>query len=101
MSSPIRSSKTPFTLKKQEIVSIGRTSVSLYPKVEGGWSDAEKSMAFQQIKAALAQAYLDQRARILALADRLDLMTTAESILADWERRFNRHWADFAYLTIL
>ena len=101
MSSPIRSSKTPFTLKKQEIVSIGRTSVSLYPKVEGGWSDAEKSMAFQQIKAALAQADLDQRARILALADRLNLMTTAESILADWERRLNRHWADFAYLTIL
>jgi hypothetical protein len=28
-------------------------------------------------------------------------MTTAESILADWERRLNRHWADFAYLTIL
>ena len=101
MSSPIRSSKTPFTLKKQEIVSIGRTSVSLYPKVEGSWSDAEKSMAFQQIKAALAQADLDQRARILALADRLDLMTTAESILADWERRLNRHWADFTFLTIL
>jgi hypothetical protein len=53
-------------------------------------------MAFQQIKAALAQADLDQRARILALADRLDLMTTAESILADWERRLNRHWDNTA-----
>ncbi len=70
-----------------------------YPKVEGSWSDAEKLMAFQQIIAALAQADLDQRARILALADRLDLMTTAESILADWERRVNRHWADFSFLT--
>ena len=91
MSSPIRSSKTPFTLKKQEIVSIRRTSVSLYPKVEGGWSDAKKSMVFQQIKAVLAQADLDQPARILGLADRLDLMTTAESILADWECQLNRH----------
>ena len=56
MSSPIWSSKTPFTLKKQEIVSIGRTSVSLYPKIDGSWPDAEKAMAYQQIKAALATA---------------------------------------------
>lgn len=101
MSSPLRSLKTPFTPKKQEIVSIGRTSVSLYPKIDGSWPDAEKAMAYQQIKAALATADLDQRARILTLADRIDLMTTAESILADWERRLNRHWADFSHLTIL
>ena len=58
-------------------------------------------MVYQQIKAALATADLDQCARILTLADRIDLMTTAESILADWEQRLNRHWADFTNLTIL
>jgi hypothetical protein len=58
-------------------------------------------MVYQQIKAALATADLDQCAQILTLADRIDLMTTAESILADWERRLNRHWADFTNLTIL
>ena len=40
-------------------------------------------MAFQQNKTALASADLDQKARILALADRSDLMLTAESSLAD------------------
>ena len=64
MSSPIRSLQTPFTLKKQEIVSIGRTSVSLYPKIDGSWPDAEKAIAYQQIKAALVTANLDQRAQI-------------------------------------
>jgi hypothetical protein len=101
MSSPIRSLKTPFTLKKQEIVSIGRTSVSLYPKIDGSWPDAEKAMVYQQIKAALATADLDQHVQIRTLADRIDLMTTAESILADWERRLNCHWADFSHLSIL
>ena len=48
-------------------------------------SDPEKAMAFQRNKMALASAELNQKARILALADRLDLMLTAESSLADWE----------------
>ena len=55
--------------------------------------DPEKAMAFQQNKTALASAELDQKARILALADWLDLMLTAESSLANWER--------FANLSIL
>ena len=64
-------------------------------------SDPEKAMAFQQNKTALASAELDQKARILAMADRLDLMLTAESSLADWERKLRRNWANFANLTIL
>jgi hypothetical protein len=50
-------------------------------------SDPEKAMAYQQNRTALATADLDQRACILALAERLDLMMTAESRLADWERK--------------
>jgi hypothetical protein len=42
-------------------------------------------MAYQQIKAVLTTADLDQCTQILTLADRIDLMATAESILADWE----------------
>ncbi len=64
-------------------------------------SDPEKAMAFQQNKTALALADLNQKARIVALADRLDLMLTAKSSLADWERKLHRNWANFAYLTIL
>ena len=63
--------------------------------------DPEKAMAFQQNKTALALAELDQKARILAMADRLDLMLTAESSLADWERKLRNNWANFANLTIL
>ena len=64
-------------------------------------TDLEKVMAFQQNKMTLATANLDQKARILAFADRLDLMLTAESSLANWERKLHRNWANFANLLIL
>ncbi len=64
-------------------------------------SDPEKAMAFQQNKTALASANLNQKECILALADRLDLMLTAESSLADWERKLCNNWANFANLSIL
>ncbi len=64
-------------------------------------SDLEKAMAFQQNKTALALANLDQKARILTLADCLDLMLTAKSSLADWGRKLHRNWANFANLSIL
>ena len=105
MSSPtvlaICSSSTRFAPRPQEIVHIGKTSVLLYPKVNASMSDPEKGMAFQQNKTALALADLDQRERILALANRLDLMLTAEAALADWGRKLNCNWANFNNLTIL
>ena len=64
-------------------------------------ADPEKAMAFQQNKTALASADLDQKVRILTLADRLDLMLTAESSLANWERKLRLNWANFANLSIL
>jgi hypothetical protein len=57
-----------FVPPKPEIILIGRTSVSLYPKVDPTMSDTEKAMAYQQNRTALATANLDQRARILTLA---------------------------------
>ena len=94
MSSPtvlaVISSSMWFAPQKPEIVSIGKISVSLYPKVDASTLDPEKAMAFQQNKMALDLADLDQKARILALADCLDLMMTAESSLADWERKLRR-----------
>ncbi len=75
--------------------------MSLYPKVDASMSDPKKALAYQQNWAALASADLDQRARILALVERLDLMHTAESSLVDWERRLTKNWFNFAYLTII
>ncbi len=49
----------------------------------------------------LAGADLDQRARILALAERLNLMLTVESSLIDWERKLSKNWFNFANLTII
>ncbi len=87
MSSPanqaIRASKSPFVPCKPKIVSIGCTSVSLYLKVDSSMTDPKKVMAFQHNKAALASADLNQQARILTIADRLDSMLTAKSSLAD------------------
>jgi hypothetical protein len=105
MSSPtiraIRAQKNPFIPHKPEMVSIGRTSCWLYRKVDENMSDPEKALAFQHNKTALAGADLDQRARILTLADRLNLMLTAEAGLADWERKLSKNWSNFQYLTIL
>ena len=105
MSSPtilaIHSSYTQFAPRKPKIVSIGKTSVLLYPKVNASMSDLEKAMAFQQNKTALTSADLNQKERILTLADCLDLMLTAESSLADWERKLRHNWANFVNLSIL
>jgi hypothetical protein len=79
----IQASKACFVPRKPKIVLIGKTLVLLYPKVDPSMSNPEKALAYQQNCTALATANLDQRARILALAKRLDLMLTAESSLAD------------------
>jgi hypothetical protein len=105
MSSPaiqaIRASKSLFVPCKLEIITIGRTSVSLYPQIDEKMTNPKKAMAYQHNKTALASADLDQRARILTLADRLNLMLTAESSLADWECKLSCNWANFKYLMIL
>jgi hypothetical protein len=62
-------------------------------------SDPEKALAFQHNRTALAGADLDQRARILTLADRM--MLTAEAGLANWERKLSKNWSNFQYLMIL
>ena len=96
-----KTTKSPFVPCKPEIVTIGSSSVSLYPKVDSSMTDPEKALAYQHNKTALASADLDQRARILTLAERLDLMLMAESGLADWKHKLSRNWANFQYLTIL
>jgi hypothetical protein len=105
MSSPtiqaIQATKAHFAPRKLKIVLIGKTSVSLYPKVDPSMSDPEKAMAYQQNCTALTTADLDQRARILALAERLNLMLTAESSLADWEHKLTKNWFNFGNLTII
>jgi hypothetical protein len=105
MSSPtiqaIQATKAHFVPRKPDIVLIGKTSVSLYPKVDPTISDPEKALAYQQNRTALATADLDQRARILALAKRLNLMLTAKSSLADWERKLAKNWFNFGNLDII
>jgi hypothetical protein len=64
-------------------------------------SDPQKAMAYQENKMALASTNLDQRAHILALAKRLDLMLMAESSLADWEQKLTKNWFNFQNLTII
>jgi hypothetical protein len=105
MSSPtiqvVQASKSPFVPRKPEIVTIGRTSVSLYPQVDENMTDPKKALAYQHNKTALASTDLNQHTCILTLADRLNLMLTAESSLTDWEQKLSCNWANFQYLTIL
>jgi hypothetical protein len=105
MSSPtiqaIHVLKSPFVPCKPEIVSIGQTSVSLYPKVDSTMTNAEKAMVFQHNKTALSFADVNQCTRILPLAYWINLMLTVKSSLANWEHKLSCHWADFVCLSIL
>jgi hypothetical protein len=80
---------------------IGHTLVSLYLKIDWSITDAEKALAFQHNKTALALANLDQRVHLHTLADRLNLMLMAKSGLTTWERKLLRNWANFQHLMIL
>jgi hypothetical protein len=64
-------------------------------------TNAEKALAFQHNKTALASTNLDQCARLLTLANRLKLMLMAKSGLADWERKLSPNRANFDHLNIL
>ena len=64
-------------------------------------SNPEKALAFQHNRTALAGADLDQHARILTLADQMNLMLMAEAGLADWECKLSKNWSNFQYLQIL
>jgi hypothetical protein len=105
MSSPtiqaIWATKCPFVPRQPEIVSIGQTLVSLYPKVNLSMTDAEKALAFQHNKTPLASADLNQCTRILTLAERPNLMLMVELSLANWEWKLSRNWETFGNLTIL
>jgi hypothetical protein len=57
-------------------------------------TNAEKALTFQHNKTALASADLNQRVCLLTLANRLNLVLTAESGLADWEKNLLRNWAN-------
>jgi hypothetical protein len=91
MSSPtiqaIQANKSCFLPHKAEIVLIGKTSVLLYPTVDPTMSGPEKALAYQQHCTALATANINHCACILIIAERLNLMLTAKSSLADWEHR--------------
>ena len=97
----IWASKSPFVPRKLKIVTIRRTSVLLYPQVNEKMTNPKKTMAYQHNKTALVSADLDQHAHILTLANWLNLILTAESSLANWERKLSRNWANFQYLMIL
>jgi hypothetical protein len=105
MSSPaiqaIWATKSPSVPRQPEIISIGQTLVSLYPKVNLSMTNAEKALGFQHNKTALASADLDQCACILTLAEKLNLMLTAESSLTNWERKLSCNLENFANFMIL
>ncbi len=82
--------KACFVPRKPETILIGKTLVSLYPKVDPSMSDLN-----------LATADLDQWARILALAKILNLMLTAKSSLADWKHKLAKNWLNFWNLNII
>jgi hypothetical protein len=64
----IQATKSTFVPCQPEILSIGCTSASLYPKVDLSMTDVEKALVFQHNhKMALVSVNLDQRTSLPSL----------------------------------
>ncbi len=83
-------------------VSVGRTTVNLYPVINPSMPVEERAHAFQVNKTALASAPIDLRVQLDALGQQLNLAATVNGVHDDWLRFcFQDSWCDLSHLTIL
>jgi hypothetical protein len=82
-------------------VTIGKTTVKLYPVITLSMQPPERAHAFQVNKTALAVPGIDKCAMLDTLGTQLSLSATVDGTLGDWDRHFNRNWCNFAHLSIL
>jgi hypothetical protein len=82
-------------------VSVGRTTVNLYPIVDTMMLVHEHAHAFQINKTALSLQALDLRVMLDTLGAQLNLSASVKSMIEEWLRFFQDSWFDFSLLQIL
>jgi hypothetical protein len=82
-------------------VTVGRSTIKLYPIIDGNMATHEQAHAFHINKTALLLQYIDLRVQLDALGHQLNLSATVEGVINDWLRYFYDRWSDFSVLEIL
>jgi hypothetical protein len=92
---------TPFAPRALLPVTVGHSTVNLYPVIDPGMPVEERAHAYQVNKTALASAPVDLRVQLDALGQQLNLAATVDGIRDDWLHFFHNSWCDFWRLAIL
>ena len=92
---------TSFAPKTLVPVSVGRTTVNLYPVVDTTMQVHERAHAFQINKTALSLQAIELRVMLDALGAQLNLSASVEGMIEEWLRFFQDSWFDFSLLQIL
>jgi len=98
--SPARAS-APFAPCAFVPVTVGRTTVDLYPVIDQGMPPHERAHAFHINVTALSSQSIDLRAQLVALDHQLNLSVMVDGVIQDWLRHFYDRWSDFSRLSIL
>ncbi len=91
----------PFALRTLVPVSIGRTTVHVYPCVDSSMQPHERAHAYHITLIVLSLQNIDLRLQLNALGHQLNLQVTVDGVVNNWLRFFHDHWHDFSRLTIL
>jgi hypothetical protein len=92
---------TSFTLKMLVPVSVGRTTMNLYPVIDTTMLVHERAHAFQINKTALLLQTLNLCVMLDALGAQLNLSVSVEGMIVEWLWFFQDSWFDFSLLRIL
>jgi hypothetical protein len=92
---------TSFAPKTLVLVSVGRTTVNLYPVVDTMMLVHERAHAFQINKTALLLQAPNLNVMLDALGAQLNLSASIEGMIKEWLWFFQDSWFDFSLLQIL
>ena len=78
----------PFIPRALVPMSIGRSTVSLYPIIDPSMATHERAHTYHINKTALSSQNIDLRVQLDALGHQLNLSATVEGVINDWLRYF-------------
>jgi hypothetical protein len=83
-------------------VSVGQSSIKLYPRLTASMPVYEQAHAFQVNKTALTNAQGVEISQILdAFGAQMNSSSTVKGLISAWRQYFQEQWIDFAHLAIL
>ena len=78
----------PFIPRALVPVTVGCSTINLYPIIDGNMATHERAHAFHINKTALLSQYIDLCVQLDALWHQLNLSATVEGVINDWLRYF-------------